>query len=75
MLDYLGAAPDALLEKLAVISAMGAVTQRLDEMVYREVLADAESQYHRAEIAVDVFGNLLFDGREKICSFWESYRW
>ena len=69
MLDYLGTAPGASPEELTVIGAMSAVTQRLYEPVYRGAVADADGQYYRPEITVDVFGNLLFDGLEKTLQF------
>jgi len=69
LLHYHGTVPDATPEEFAVIGAMVTVTQRLYEPVYRAAITDTDRQYHRPEIAIDMFGNLLFDRLEKTLQF------
>jgi len=48
---------------------MRSVPQRLDESINRTAVADTYRQYHRPEIAVNMFGNLFFDRLEKTLQF------
>lgn len=57
LLHYDGLIPVAAPEEFAVIGAMGAVTQRLDEPVDRTAMTDTDRQYHRPEVAINMFGN------------------
>ena len=69
LLHYDGLIPDATPEQFTVISAMGTVMQRLDELVDRAAMTDTDRQYHRPEVAINMFGNLPFDRLEKTLQF------
>jgi hypothetical protein len=61
--------PVAPPEKFTVIGAMSTVPQQLDEFINSTAMADTYSQYHRPEIAIYMFGNLLFGRPEKNVHF------
>jgi hypothetical protein len=69
LLGYYRFIPYASPEEFTVICAMGTVPQRLDEFINSASMTDTYRQYHRPEIAVNVFGNLLFRGLEKTLPF------
>jgi hypothetical protein len=73
LLHYYRFIPDASPEEFAVIGAMSTVPQQLDELVNRTAMTDAYRQYHRPEIAVHMFGNLLFDRLEKTLQFFWNF--
>jgi hypothetical protein len=73
LLHYSGLIPVASPEEFAVICPMGTVTQRFDEFVNRAAMTDTDRQYHRPEIAIDMFGNLFFDGFEKTLHFFGDF--
>jgi hypothetical protein len=65
--------PDASPEEFAVIGAMSTVPQRLDESINGTAMTDTYRQYQRPEIAVHMFGNLLFDRFEKTLQFFWNF--
>jgi hypothetical protein len=69
LLHYNRLVPVTSPEKFAVIGAMCRVSQRLDEFVYRAAMTDADRQYHRPEVAMDMFRNMSFYGLEKTLQF------
>jgi hypothetical protein len=69
LLHYSRLIPATSPEEFSVVGAMSTVSQRLDEPVYSAAMTDADRQYHRPEIAVDMFGNLSLDGFEKTLQF------
>jgi hypothetical protein len=56
-----------------VIGAMSTVPQQLDESIDSTDMADRYRQYHRPEIAIYMFGNLLFDRLEKTLQFFGNF--
>ena len=69
-LRYNGLVPIASPQEFTVIGAMGMVLQQPDEPVYRtSVSTDTYRQYHSPEVAIDMLGNLLFDGLKKSLDF------
>jgi hypothetical protein len=73
LLHYYRFIPDASPEEFAVICAMSTVPQQLDEFVNRTAMTDAYRKYHRPEIAVHMFGNLLFSRLEKTLQFFWDF--
>jgi len=69
MLHYGRFIPVASPQEFAVIGTMGSVSQRFDEPVNCTAMTNADRQYHRPEIAINVFGNLFFDRPEKTLQF------
>jgi hypothetical protein len=72
-LHYYRFIPDASPEEFAMIGAMSTVSQQLDEFVNRTAMTDAHRQYHRPEITVHMFGNLLFNRFEKSLQFFWDF--
>jgi hypothetical protein len=69
-LHYNGLVPCASPQEFAMIGAMGAVSQQPDKSVNRtSVTTNADCQYHRPEVAIDMLGNLPFDGLKKSLDF------
>jgi hypothetical protein len=73
LLHYYRFIPDASPEEFTVIGAMSTVPQQLDEFFNRTAMTDAHRQYHRPEIAVHMFGNLLFHRLEKTLQFFWDF--
>jgi len=60
-------------QKFTVIGTMSSVPQRLDEPVDCTAMTYADRHYHGPEVAVNMFGDLFFDGSEKTLQFFWDF--